>query len=212
MIELKKKLTASLTEELNRQVAFVLEKAGNAPEVKDALDEIVSLKGQLSVIPTEIDIPAEDVVKRYPITQAMEIVRCKTAIFFHSTCFWVVSKPSMANDMQGTALYQMLSWYCDYRDNRSEFDEDERTAYDALCSTVETILSLPMDVFTDNDFLVGVAGDIIDRRIAYYEGLRAKAAELMEVSEEDEAKNNEFERIVRESEKLTLDADGKPLS
>ena len=66
--------------------------------------------------PVELCIAVDDVVKRYPVTEAMEIVRCKTCFFFHSTGFFAVSRPTVANNLQGGALFETLRWYCDYMD------------------------------------------------------------------------------------------------
>lgn len=152
--------------------------------------------------PMEIDIAVKDVVKRYPVTEATEIVRCRTSIFFHSTCFWVVSKPTVANNGRGGALYEMLTWYCDYKDNRDTFSAEEQQTYDTLCDMVINILTVPLDIFTDMDYCLDVAQSIIEKRSAFYERLAQEASVEREETEADAIANAEFEEDVRLAEQL----------
>ena len=149
-----------------------------------------------TVEPVELCIEVKEVVKRYPITEAIEIVRCKTAIFFHSTCFWVVSKPTMANNLKGGALFEMLSWYCDYQDGRDSYTEEEREKYDTICAMIVNILTLPLDSFTDMDFFLDLANDILTRRNAFYERLAKEAEVVHEETLEDALENAAFEQEV----------------
>lgn len=144
----------------------------------------------------EVCIEESEVVKRYPISEAVEIVRCRTAIFFHSTCFWVVSKPTLANNLKGGALFEMLSWYCDYQDNRDKYPEEERDGYDTFCAMISNILSLPLDVFTDTEFCLDIAQYIVKRRNEYYEKLIKEAAEEKPETLEDALANAEYEAEV----------------
>lgn len=152
--------------------------------------------------PVELCIECDDVVKRYPVTEAIEIVRCRAAIFFHSTGFFAVSKPTLANNMQGGALFETLRWYCDYMDSREKYAEDEREKYDAIAAMVVNILSLPLDVFTDMDFMIDVADQILRMRNEYYERLQKEAAELKPVTLEDALENTAFEGEVLALEQL----------
>ena len=156
--------------------------------------------------PVELCIESDDVVKRYPITEAIEIVRCKTSFFFHSTGFFVVSKPTLANNMQGGALFETLRWYCDYMDSRENCPQDEQEKFDTVAAMVANILSLPLDVFTDMDFMIDVADQILRMRNEYYERLQKEAAEPKQDSLEDELENVAFEGEVLALEQLANDA------
>lgn len=158
------------------------------------------------VIPVELEIPVEDVIKRYKITEALEIVRTTHCIFFHSTCFWVVSKPTMANSLRGGALYEMLTWYCDYQDDREQYTKEKQERYDTLCSVIATILTLPMDVFTDIDFTLDVANYILERRTAYYEALAKEAEQEKPDTLEDALDNARFEAEVMAAEEMKDEA------
>lgn len=192
----------NLEEKLKGMKKALLAMTEEKEDAEKTLDEILLLQKQIDVVPTELDIPVDEVVKRYPVTEAIEIVRCKTAIFFHSTCFWVVSKPTLANNGKGGALFEMLSWYCDYLDTRSEFDEDEKENFDVLCSVIINILSLPLDIFTDLDFTLDIANYILEKRTEYYTRLAEEASKGHEDTVEDAIANAEFEDEVKQTEEI----------
>ncbi|MBR3467086.1 MAG: hypothetical protein IKH15_07715 [Bacteroidales bacterium] len=152
--------------------------------------------------PVELCIEADEVVKRYPITEALEIVRCRTSIYFHSTGFFVVSKPTLANNLKGGALFETLQWYCDYMDSREEYSEEDREKYDTFAAMVVNVLTLPLDVFTDIDFMLNVSEYILKRRNEYYERLNAVAAEPRQETLEDALENAAFEGEVLAQEQL----------
>lgn len=152
--------------------------------------------------PVELCIEADEVVKRYPITEALEIVRCRTSIYFHSTGFFVVSKPTLANNLKGGALFETLQWYCDYMDSREEYSEEDREKYDTFAAMIVTLLTLPLDVFTDIDFMLDVSEHILKKRNEYYERLNAEAAEPRQETLEDALENAAFEGEVLAQEQL----------
>lgn len=146
--------------------------------------------------PVELCIEADEVVKRYPVSEAIEIVRCRTSFFLHSTCFWVVSKPTMANNFKGGALFEMLQWYCDYQDSRESYPKEEQEKYDTLCDVVVSSLILPLDLFTDINFCLDVAEDILNRRKQYYQRLQEEAEKEKPETLEDALENAAFEAEV----------------
>lgn len=155
-----------------------------------------------SVKPVELAIECDEVVKRYPISEAIEIVRCKTAIFLHSTCFWVVSKPTLANNMKGGAFFEMLSWYCDYMDERGDYTEEDKQKFDTIGAMIVNILTLPLDVFTDMDFMLDIANYILDKRTEYYQRLFDEASKEKPETLEDAFENAQFEAQVLAEEAI----------
>lgn len=157
---------------------------------------------QKTVEPVELSIPVKDVIKRYQIIDAVEIVKCKTAIFFHTTCFWVVSKPTLANNGRGGALYESLLELCDFMDTRDSLPEEEKESMDIIMALYTNILSLPLDVFTDIDFTLEVGKAILDKRTEYYNRVAEQASVEREETAEDEIKNEEFRAMVEFEEEL----------
>lgn len=166
--------------------------------------------------PVELCIEADEVVKRYPITEAMEIVRCRTSIFFHSTGFFAVSKPTLANNLKGGALFETLQWYCDYMDGREDYSKEEQEKYDIFASLIVSVLTLPLDIFTDVDFMLDVANFITQKRNEYYDRITADASEEHPETLEDALENAAFEgevlaqeAIVKELDELSVKKDGE---
>ena len=158
----------------------------------------------------ELEILCKDVVKRYPINKYMEIVRCKTCFFFHSAGLFTVAKPTFANNGKGGALFQMMKWYCDYKDSRDTMtNQSEVDAMDTICLMIENILTVPLDAFTEIDFLINISNDIMNRREAYYERLRKDASIEREETLDDILENMDFqaealvqEEVIKELESL----------
>ena len=159
-------------------------------------------KEKNEVKPVELFIESDEVVKRYPITDAIEVVRCKTSIFLHSTGFFAVSKPTLANNLKGGALFETLRWYCDYQDKREEYTKEEQEQYDTICSMIATIIMLPIEAFTDADFMIDLADIILTKKREYYDRLAAEAAQPREETLEDALENAAFESEVRASEEI----------
>lgn len=157
--------------------------------------------------PIELCIESDEVVKRYPVTEAMEIVRCRTSIFFHSTGFFAVSKPTLANNLKGGALFETLQWYCDYMDSRDDYSEEDREKYDTFAAMIVTLLSLPLDIFTDIDFMLDTADYILQKRNEYYERLQEEAAEPRQDTLEDELENVAYEGEVLAQEAIFKELD-----
>lgn len=157
---------------------------------------------KVNKVPVEVCIEQNEVVKRYPITEAIEIVRCRTAIFFHSTCFWAVSKPTIANNLKGGALFEMLEWYCDYQDQRDTYSEEDRLKYDTLCSVMVNIFTLPLDAFTDVNFCLDLGEAIVKLRNEYYERLIKESEQEKPETLEDALENAKYEAEVEMQEQL----------
>lgn len=180
----------TINEMLEQKVA---ELCNGSEETKAKVEEILSLQRQIDIKPMEIHIEESEVRERYKITEAMEIIRCDTKICFHTPYFWVISKPSLANNLKGGALYETLEWLCDYKANRNEYSEEDRERYDTYVNVVVSLLALPLDVFTDMDFTLDIATDVMEKRAAYYERLTQKAKEIKKETLEEINENLQFE-------------------
>lgn len=152
--------------------------------------------------PVELCVEVSDVDKRYPITEAMEIVRCKDCIFFHSTGFFAVSKPTLANNLKGGALFETLRWYCDYQDSRDDYSAEEQERLDTVAAMVVNVLTLPLDVFTDTDLMLDISDYILRRRQEYYDRLSREASEPHAGTLDDAVENANFEGEVLAQESI----------
>ena len=184
-----------MTERVDAKVAEILSKVKDI-DIEQDLKDLLQLKKAADIVPVELEIPVEEVVKRYPITDSWEIVRCKGCFFFHSTCFWVVAKPTLANNGQGGALYEWLEMYCDYMDNRDDFPADEQEQRDILCQLTAQVLSLPLDIFSDLNFCLDVAMFITQKRTERFEEIIKQSEQKVELTKQDILDNAEFEAMM----------------
>ena len=98
-----------------------------------------------------------------------------------------------ANNMKGGALFEMLEWYCDYMDSLEDYTPEERENFDVVCTMIVNILTLPMDVFSDMNYCMDVAHDILTRRAAYYNKLADEAEKESEESVDSAIADAAFE-------------------
>lgn len=190
-----------MKEQLKKDIDVMVDSLVGKEVTKEQLENLLSLKQQYDAAGKELEITDDQVVKRYKISESWEIVRCKTAIFFHANSFWVVSRPTMANNLAGGALYEMLTWWCDYQDNMEDTPANQREIYDTLAVLVTHIMSLPLDIFADMDMCLDIGKYILERRAEFYEKIMAEQKEREETAE-DLAQNEAFEEIVRASDTI----------
>ena len=115
-----------------------------------------------------------------------------------------MSKPTLANNAKGGSLYEMLSWYCDYMDNREKYSPDDQRTNDVMCTMIISDLMLPLDVFVDMKFCIDISQFIMTKRADFYEALANTP--YVEKDEEDE------EALEQIRQGLELDAELKKLS
>lgn len=168
------------------------------------LNELLKLKEQADIEPMAIDIKEENKIATYDF-KAFQIERYKTAIIFRTTGFRVVSFPLYNQDENGGALYSQLVSLCEMKDEYDSLDETNKRLYEVVFNMVVSILSLPIDVFCDDDLLFGVATDITKRKAAFYKKL-AKTP-LREETEEDMIANDQFRQLVETSEELKRESE-----
>lgn len=193
------KKTNSIKDNMERLLSLCSDRAAATTLLSNIIDQ--TKRGHVA---SELNLATKDVVKRYKVTEALEVVRCRKAIFLHSNSFWVVSKPTLANNAKGGSLYEMLSWYCDYMDNREKYSPDDQRTNDVMCTMIISDLMLPLDVFVDMKFCIDISQFIMTKRADFYEALANTP--YVEKDEEDE------EALEQIRQGLELDAELKKLS
>lgn len=193
------KKTNSIKDNMDKLLSLCSDRATATTLLSNIIDQ--AKRGHVA---SELHLPTKDVIKRYKVTEAIEVVRCKKVIFLHSNSFWVVSKPTLANNAKGGTLYEMLTWYCDYMDNRDNYSPEEQKSNDIMCTMIVSDLLLPLDVFVDMEFCIDISKYIMTKRADFYEALAN--APYVEKDEEDE------EALEQIRQGLEMDAELKRLS
>lgn len=185
---------------------------GKRDEARTALEELV--RG--AQYPVEIEVPESEVVKRYPVTEAIEIVKCRKEMLLHVSNFYLVVRPGVANNFAGGSLYQALKWYCESIDNDSSYTEEERQTNADYRAVMIMLLTLPLEMFGDAEYSVNLALAVLTEKRNYYRRLSDEAAlrGAAPETEDDAIANAEFVESVKRTgaiveavEKLVGDGD-----
>ena len=188
---------------IDENTSKILANAKDDKLVGKCLEELRLAWKEAEIEPIEVEVLTKDVEKRYNLGGSAEMIMCKTCIVYHQNGYYVVSKPTMANNLKGGALFEMLQWFCDWQDARDEeTDEEKKERNDTLCMMIAHLLTVPCDAFTDVEFMVDIADYIINRRARYYESLVEKAKEEKPETLEDALDNLEFEAETAISEQI----------
>lgn len=168
---------------------------GRRAEARAAIEE---MNAAAAARPAEIEVPESEVVGRYPVTDAVEVVRCRKEMLLHVSNYWLVVRPGVADNMAGGSLYQALKWFCDSIDSPSDSEEGRKTS-EEYRSLMVTLLTLPLEMFGDVEYSVDLALAVLSEKRKYY-GRLAKDAALIGAAPEteaDAASNAEFVDAVR---------------
>ena len=168
------------------------------------INELLSLQRQMDVEPTELHVPVSDVIATYDFG-AFSLVRCRTCIIFKTTGYRLVAKPLYNQGEDGGALYSQLSALCDMKERFASVDKTEQELWSLVFNLCITVLSLPIDAFSNDRFLFDVATYIVKRKNELYRELLDRP--LAPETEEDAIHNDAMEQAVRNAEEMKSAAD-----
>lgn len=149
----KKKVLKERFDEVKNQL---LANSKDAHWAKNAIDELVSLKGQLDHEPTIVYLPTKDVEKQFKgETYEMSIMKDGTAVYHTYGGYTVVAKPNL------TSLAGTIEEYVNSQDYVLELNEEEKENLQLSLSAFSYIMSLPTFAFSDLGFTYDIAGNIV---------------------------------------------------
>lgn len=123
---------------------------------KNAIDELVSLKGQLDHEPAIVYLPTKDVEKQFNgETYEMSIMKDGTAVYHTYGGYTVVAKPNL------TSLAGTIEEYVNSQDYVLELSDEEKENLQLSLSAFSYIMSLPTFAFSDLGFTYDIAGNIV---------------------------------------------------
>lgn len=174
-----------LKERLDEVKNNLITNSKDAHWAKNAIDELLSLKGQLEHEPTLVYLPVKDVENKLEGgTFEMSIMKDGTAVYHTYGGLTVVAKPNL------TSLAGTIAEYVGSQDYVATLNEEEKELFDLDLSAFGYIMSLPMFAFSNKEFTYSIASNIV-------EFLRKSADELLnedlhEETEEDVEMNERF--------------------
>lgn len=174
-----------LKERLDEVKNNLITNSKDAHWAKNAIDELLSLKGQLEHEPTLVYLPVKDVENKLEGgTFEMSIMKDGTAVYHTYGGLTVVAKPNL------TSLAGTIAEYVGSQEYVATLNEEEKELFDLDLSAFGYIMSLPMFAFSNKEFTYSIASNIV-------EFLRKSADELLnedlhEETEEDIDMNERF--------------------
>lgn len=145
------------------------------------IDEVLSLKGQLSVEPLELDCGKK--VKEVEGNTYRITLTSKGALYHEYGGYNVFVTPS------NKALYETLEDVVEHADEYAKMEGEERDRIETYLSAMIYCLSLPKIAFSDADFTFDIATKCAEFTRTQYEKLMNEALKE-ETPEEDEAFKN----------------------
>ena len=149
----KKKVLKERFNEVRNQI---LANSKDAHWAKNAIDELVSLKGQIEHEPTIVYLPVKDVEKKFSgDTFEMSIMKDGTAVYHTYGGYTVVANPNL------TSLAGTIEEYVNSQDYVLELSDEEKENLQLSMSAFSYIMSLPTFAFSDLAFTYDIAGSIV---------------------------------------------------
>ena len=174
-----------LKERFNEVKNQILSNSKDAHWAKNAIDELVSLKGQLDHEPTIVYLPTKDVEKQFKgETYEMSIMKDGTAVYHTYGGYTVVAKPNL------TSLAGTIEEYVNSQDYVLELNDEEKENLQLSLSAFSYIMSLPTFAFSDLAFTYDIAGSIVSFLREKSETLLNE--ELKDETREDTEANEQF--------------------
>lgn len=153
---------------------LIVTNSKDAHWAKNAVEELISLKGQLEHEPTIAYLPIKDIEKTLSSdTFEMHVMKDGTAVYHVFGGLTVIARPNLVS-LSGIITDYVLS-------QDVELSDEEKELFGLDLSAFGYIMSLPMFAFSDPEFKYSIASNIV-------EYLRKKSEELLE----EELKGEDF--------------------
>lgn len=161
------------------------------------IDELLSLKGQLSLEPTLVHIPLDDVEKTLKgDTFEMSLTKRGEAVYHVYGGYTIIA--------DGFRMRSLANTIADYVNNQEmvvTLDEKEREAYELDMSATAYVLNIPMLAFSDPNLKFDLATQIVAWiRKTYEEALEQP------LQEETREQDVEFEDATKAIEEIKKEA------
>lgn len=177
-----------LNNKLNAKITQLKNICKDAVFADHLIDDLLSLKGQLSIEPTLVHIPLVNVIKEYDF-EHFKIIKTLNGIVFKMTGYEQIIRPTCRT------LYGQLDYLLGLKDRYDTLTLEEKDIYDTLFQATATILMNPAICFTDDDYWFDVVTYITKRQNELFEKLLDTPLEP-----EDAEKDDKFMEEVKDLE------------
>lgn len=177
-----------LNNKLNAKITQLKNICKDAVFADHLIDDLLSLKGQLSIEPTLVHIPLVNVIKEYDF-EHFKIIKTLNGIVFKMTGYEQIIRPTCRT------LYGQLDYLLGLKDRYDTLTLEEKDIYDTLFQATATILMNPAICFTDDDYWIDIVTFITKRQNELFEKLLSTPLQL-----EDAEKDDKFMEEVKDLE------------
>lgn len=119
----------------------------NEAEFDERIEELLNIKAQLDIVPTELIIEAKTENKYYEFN-GYRFTRCKDCIIYHQSGYDIVVKSWIQS------LYGTLEYMLDLYDSKDKWKTDDKDMFETLLAAVTLFFSFPSIAFTDDNFMI----------------------------------------------------------
>lgn len=184
LVDLKKELNSKL----NAKITQLKNICKDAVFADHLIDDLLSLKGQLSIEPTLVHIPLVNVIKEYDF-EHFKIIKTLNGIVFKMTGYEQIIRPTCRT------LYGQLDSLLGLKDRYDTLTLEEKDIYDTLFQATATILMNPAICFRDDDYWIDIVTFITKRQNELFEKLLSTP-----LQPEDAEKDDKFMEEVKDLE------------
>lgn len=162
-----------LKKELKKVKAQIISNSKDDKFAKALLDKALSLKGQLSIEPTALNVPLKNMVKEYDFGSFV-FRRFKECIQYHTK-----GGLDIFVSFKQIALWGLLDTMLDMKDRFDTLSEDEQRMYSTILSAIIYYFNAPTMFASDDTAFFGCAEHIIDSLGDLTERLTKEAEEAI---------------------------------
>lgn len=177
------------------------------PKDSDKLKRLLDSVKEVSNTRHVVDVPLDEVEDEFAFGLC-SIIRCKKCFIWKSGNYRAVVYPSYDIGLTngGGALYGTLDELCALaeKDRRHLLTDNDKEERDVLQMLVTMAFTLPVMMFSDTSFAVDVYKYVMDR---WKTSLEQALERIKEETEEDIAKNQQYEDMMTENESVSAELD-----
>lgn len=177
-----------LNNKLNAKITQLKNICKDAVFADHLIDDLLSLKGQLSIEPTLVHIPLVNVIKEYDF-EHFKIIKTLNGIVFKMTGYEQIIRPTCRT------LYGQIDYLLGLKDRYDTLTLEEKDIYDTLFQATATILMNPAICFTDDDYWIDIVPFITKRQNELFEKLLSTP-----LQPEDAERDDKFMEEVKDLE------------
>ena len=167
----------------------MLQNAKDSESMKLAIDELLSIKGQLDVKPLAFNVG--DKIDSYA-DNTFDIVKTTEGAYFKTHGgFMVFARQNL------TSLYSTLVEVINSKNTDMSLSDEEKESLESYLSIILYICTLPMYAFSDIEFAISMASQIVEHQRKVYDKLMSEP-----LKEEELEKNEAFREAIKSMDNI----------